>query len=106
MRLCAVDKSRSTLIELPLMIVIITILASLLLPSLAKARAADRTAFCQNNLKQIYLAQALYASENNGGTAHSQSWMWMLTPDLGLDRTKVYPWRDVYVEDPGSNVLI
>lgn len=94
-------KRAFTLIELLVVIAIIAILASLLLPSLRKARDTAKKITCNSNLGQLMKAHLLYAGDNNdyiwytGFSAPSYD-TWVRTLSGGM----VHPGREVYMKNP------
>lgn len=57
-------RSAFTLIELLVVVAIISLLLSILLPSLAGARLQARTVICSSNMRQLALGWATYTSDN------------------------------------------
>lgn len=60
-----------TLIELLVVLAIVAIIASLVLPALARAKARAQGSFCLNNVRQLGVAWMIYADDHNGLLAYN-----------------------------------
>ena len=63
-----------TLIELLVVIAIIAILAALLLPALAKAKATGSSAACLNNNRQLLIAWHNFSGDNDEHIIYASAW--------------------------------
>ena len=90
MKITSAIKSKAfTLIELLVVIAIISLLVSILLPSLKKAKELARGAACLSNLRSIGSSVALYCFDNNGYLPTQYMWTNGATPESLTSGTSI-----------------
>lgn len=101
------------LIELLVVVAVIGVLAGILLPALARAREAARRVSCANNLMEIGIAFALYASENDcrlpwsGGDGNARCLIgleghYVLTPNVFVCPSDANDRIDGFIDENGN----
>src|SRR6476646_9540668 len=104
-----------TLIELLVVIAIIAILASLLLPAIARARQHAYAATCLNNLKQWGVATHLFAGDNDdylpqdggpNGDSVNHGWYIDLPQTLRIPTYAEMPWGTNPAVEPEKSIWI
>ena len=95
--------NRFTLIELLVVVAIIGIVASMILPSLSKAREKAKTAVCINGLKQFGIALAAYSTSNNDEFPGGQPNMTPHSGDFSGQGFRVFYTKKTFV---GPGVLL
>ncbi|MBL4701902.1 MAG: DUF1559 domain-containing protein [Phycisphaeraceae bacterium] len=99
------NKSAFTLIELLVVISIISLLISILLPALGKARKSARTIKCASQLKQLGIGVEIYSQVYKGylppaSVGYLTSWVELVLKESN-NQTKGEVWKDLAVYDRG-----
>ena len=85
-----------TMVELLVVISILSLLMSILIPVLARARGLAKTAVCTSNLRQLGMAFILYANDYDDYTmptlGQSRTYWWGQILSDGIDHTKGFVW--------------